>query len=248
MNKILLSIKKHSPEILTALGIIGSVSAVIFAVGATPKAIELIKLKKEELETDNLSVIETIKTTYKCYLPTAITETLAIVCIVCSDSVHIKRNAAIATAYTISEAALKEFKDKAVEVIGERKTEKIKDEIAKEKIDMNPVTNREIIITDKGNTLCYDVLSGRYFKSDIDLLRKCENELNQRILSETYITLNDFYYEIGLSNIKLGDELGWNINKSGLIKFEFSSQLTNDGTPCIVLGYSIAPKYDFDSI
>ena len=70
------------------------------------------------------------------------------------------------------------------------------------------------------------------------------NKLNRDMLDEMFISLNDFYYEIGLSNTKLGDDLGWNVSE-GLIDLKFSSQLTDDGTPCVVMDYSIAPKYDY---
>ncbi|MFR8351429.1 MAG: DUF6353 family protein [Blautia obeum] len=44
----------------------------------------------------------------------------------------------------------------------------MKDAVAKDKVEKNPVVTREVIITEKGNTLCYDAISGRYFKSDIE--------------------------------------------------------------------------------
>ncbi|GHV42269.1 hypothetical protein FACS189490_10870 [Clostridia bacterium] len=133
----------------------------------------------------------------------------------------------------------------SVDIIGEKKEHDIRDSIAKDRIDKDPVTNREVVITDKGNTLCYDAISGRYFKSDIDKLKRAENELNRQMLGDTYISLNDFYYEIGLGNTRIGDELGWHID-DGLINLNFSSQLANDGTPCLVIDYDVAPRYDFN--
>lgn len=97
------------------------------------------------------------------------------------------------------------------------------------------------------NTLCYDAVSGRYFKGDIEKIKKAECELNRQMRDEMYISLNDFYYEIGLDNIKLGDELGWNID-DGYIDLSFSSQLASDGTPCLVIDYTIAPRYDFRNL
>ena len=78
----------------------------------------------------------------------------------------------------------------------------------------------------------------------VDKIKKAENELNRQMRDEMYISLNDFYYEIGLDNIKLGDELGWNIN-DGYIDLSFSSQLTSDETPCLVIDYAVAPRYDY---
>lgn len=245
IKSVQVSIKKHSPEILTGIGIAGMITTTVMAVKATPKALILIEEKKNEEKLDKLSLIETTKTAWICYIPPAITGVLSIACLVGASSVNLKRNAALATAYTLSETALKEYKDKVVEVIGEKKAEKVKDSIAKGKIEKNPVSGKEIIITEHGNTLCYDALSGRYFRSDIDKLKKAENELNQKMLSEMYITLNEFYSEIGLNEIKLGNELGWSIDKSGFINLDFSSQLSEDGTPCLVLGYHVAPRYDF---
>ena len=64
---------------------------------------------------------------------------------------------------------------------------------------------------------------------------------------EMYVSLNDFYYEVGLDNIKIGDELGWNID-NGYIDLSFSSQLASDRTPSLVIDYSIAPRYNFSEL
>lgn len=107
----------------------------------------------------------------------------------------------------------------------------------------NPV--REVILTEKGgNTICYDVISGRYFKSDRDKISRVVNELNRRMRDEMYITLNDFYYELGLDGTKMGDMLGWNIDK-GYIELAFSSHLDANDTPCLVIDYQVAPVYDY---
>lgn len=235
---------KHSPEILTGIGIAGMVTTTVMAVKATPKALMLIEEKKNEEGLDSLTPIETVKTSWQCYIPSAIVGTVSMCCLIGASSVNLRRNAALATAYTLSESALKGYQEKVVETMGDKKEQAVRDSIAKDTLDKNPVTTREIVITEKGNTLCYDVMSGRYFKSDIDKLKKAMNELNRNMLDEMFISLNDFYYEIGLSNTKLGDDIGWNISK-GLIDLRFSSQLTDDGTPCIVMDYSIAPKYDY---
>ena len=248
VSKILSSIRtsaaKHSPEILTGIGIAGMVATTVMAVRATPKALILIEDKKTETKEDKLTPIETVKTTWLCYLPAAITGGVSVACLIGANSVNARRNAALATAYTLSESALKEYQEKVVETIGEKKEQSVRDAIAKDKLEQNPVTNREVIITDKGDTLCFDAVSGRYFKSDIEKLKKAVNELNRRMRDEMYISLNEFYYEIGLNGISIGDELGWNID-NGYIEPDFSSQLAEDGTPCLVIGYYVRPRYDF---
>ncbi len=241
------AIKKHSPEILTGIGIAGMITTTVMAVRATPKALILIEERKEEIGAEKLEAMDMVKTAWACYIPAAITGTLSVACLIGASSVNARRNAALATAYTLSESALKDYQGKVIEMFGEKKNEAVKDAIAKDKVEKNPVVTREVIITEKGNTLCYDAISGRYFKSDIEKIKKAECELNRQILDDMYVSLNDFYYEIGLDSVKLGDELGWNVD-SGYIDLSFSSQLASDGTPCLVIDYSVAPRYDYRNL
>lgn len=236
--------KRRSPEILTGVGIAGMVGTTIMAVRATPKAILLINEKEVELRVEKLTVKETVKTTWKCYIPAAITGVSSIACLIGASSVNARRNAAIATAYTISESALREYREKVVETIGEKQEQTVRDAIAKDKLEKNPVSNKEVIVTEKGDTLCYDVFSGRYFKTDIDKLKRAENTVNRQMLEEGSVCLNDFYYEIGLDETKVGSTLGWD-NRKGLVSLQLSSQLASDDTPCVVVDFSVAPTYDF---
>ena len=242
------TISKHSPEILTGLGIAGFITTTVMAVKATPKAMWLIEEEKDTLEKDKLTVVETVKVAWKPYIPAAITGVSSVACIIGASSVNYKRNAALATAYQVSRAALSEYKEKVVETIGEKKEKQIRDKVAKDKIEKHPASKTEVIITDNGNVLCYDPLSGRYFNSSIEYIRKVVNDLNFRMIGgEMYISLNEFYNEIGLSDIKRGDDIGWNISR-GQIEVSFSSQLSDDGKPCIVIDYMVDPKEDFSKL
>lgn len=236
--------KRYSPELLTGVGIAGLVITTIMAVKATPKALKLIENKKEETDTEKLAPIETVKTTWKCYIPSVITGVTSIVCIVGANSLNTRRKAALAAAYTISEAALTEYKDKVIQTIGEKKEQEIREAIVQDKIDNNPVENTQVIVTGKGTTRCFDVYTGRYFDSNIDLIRSAVNDLNEQLLKEGTVTLNDFYYLIGLENIPIGDDIGWNANK-GQVRIDFSSHLSSDKTPCLALDFSIEPVYNY---
>lgn len=241
------SLKKHSPEILTGIGIAGMITATVMAVQSTPKALILIEEKKEEFDVEKLQPIDIVKTTWKCYIPTVAISGISIVCLICACSANARHHAALATAYAISESSLKEYQEKVIETIGEKKEQSIRDSIAKDKIEQNPIQTSGVIITGKGDTLCYDSLFGRYFKSDIDKIKKAENELNRKMLDEMYVSLNDFYYELGLNGVKAGDELGWNVNRDRFVDLIFSSQLTEDDVPCLVVGHRNPPGYDYQS-
>ena len=238
---------KYSPGILTGIGIAGMIGATFMAVKATPKALYLIETKKEEAEVEELTPVETIKTCWTCYIPATLTTVLSAACLIGASTVSAKRNAALATAYSISEAALREYQEKVIEVVGEKKEKAVRDAVAKDQIDRDPVTKSEVVIIDSNsNTLCYEPLSGRYFKSTIDKIKKAEIKLDRQMIQEMYVSLNDFYWEIGLDGTDLGDQMGWNLSK-GYMDLSFSSQLADDGTPCAVIVYGIPPVYDYQN-
>jgi hypothetical protein len=257
---------KNSPTILTYISVGGLVVTTFMAIEATPKALSLIddevylrytdsghKTYAEYLHTEaydihtrikTLKKREIIKITWKCYIPTGLMLLLTGGCIIGANSIHLKRNAALAGIFSLTEATLKEYQAKVVETLGETKAQKIQDDIYKDRLAKDPVRDKEIIITGKGDTLCYETISGRYFKNDIENIRKIQNDLNRDMLTEMFISLNDVYYALGLSPTKIGDELGWDVN-NGLIEFNFSSQLADNGIPCLVLDYGEEPRYNF---
>ena len=246
VNKTKYFLGKHSPEILTGLGITGMITSTVLAVTATPKALKIIENKKKELETDELSISETIKVSWKPYIPAISTSVISAACIIFASRVNYKRNAALATAYSLSERTLSHYREKVIETIGEKKEKAIRDKVNQDELNKNKIKGSQVIITNN-DTLCMDTISGRYFKSDMESIKQAINKLNRRLTYENYISLNEFYGEIGLDNVKNGELLGWNID-SGLIEPTFSTCLTEDGRPCIVLDFMVEPRYDYDKL
>lgn len=245
VNQALKAVKKHSPGILTGIGVTGFFIAAGMAVQETPKALKLIEKKKQELQVEKLTVKETVKTTWKCYIPSAITAITSAACIVGASSVSARRNAALATAYTISETAAREYRDKVVDAIGEKKEHAVRDAVAKEQIEKNPVSKSKVVVTGFGNTKCFDPWNSRYFDSDAERIRKGVNDLNYQLINEGCVSLNDFYYSIGLDESKTGEVLGWNINRDGQVQLRFSAQVDENNTPCLVLDFINPPQYGY---
>lgn len=239
---------KHSPEILTGLGIAGMITTTVLAVKATPKALKLIEDYEETVLFDHEKIkpIEAVKLTWKCYIPAVITGTVSITCLIGASSVNIRRNAALATAYKLSETALTEYREKVVETIGENKEKTVREAVAKDKIEKNPVSEKEVIITGNGDSLCFDPLSSRYFMSNIEAIKKAENTINKRMIQDItgYASINDFYDEIGLSHTEIGDYLGW--NSENLIDLDIGAHKADDGRPSLVIGHYNRPQYDYD--
>lgn len=259
IRDIRIGLSKRSPEILTGIGIAGMITTTVLAVRATPKALQLIEEREREIELnsdgesfENLNQLDKVKIAWKCYIPAAVTCGVSIACLIGANSVNAKRNAALAAAYTLSDTALREYRDKVVETIGEKKEQAIRDKVSEEHVKKTPLDRQSIILTDKGDTLCLEPLSGRYFKTNIDKIKKAENDINKRILTDPFnagASLNEFYDEVGLPHTDLGETLGWNLD-IGLIDIHLSAQIAGDetdyeGTPCIVINYTNPPKYNF---
>lgn len=266
-NTIVSSVKRHSPEILITMGVTGLVSAGIMGVRATPRALQIIEEEKEKVNhalyekaeetgeryepVNKLLVKDVVRLTWKCYVPAVATGLVSIACVVGGSTVNMRRNAALATAYTLSETAFKEYRDKVVETVGEKKEKVVREELHRDILEKNPVENKEIIVTNTGDVRCFDVWSGRYFMSDMNTLQRVVNEMNEQMINKfnPYISLNDFYYRLGLTETKAGDELGWRLDgERRLVELNVTSLVSpEDGVPCLVVDFKTRPQYDFDS-
>lgn len=239
---------KHSPEILTGIGVAGMITSTVLAVKATPKALVLLeeaRTNEDGTLGDKLTIVETVKVAWKPYVPAIAVGIASISCIIGASRVNYKRNAALATAYALSERTLINYRDKVIETLGEKKEKEVRDKISQDEIDKKPISSSQVIITPKGNTLFMDSITGRYFRSDLDSIKKAVIELNMEISHQNYISLNEFYSNIGLDRISNGDNLGWNID-NGYVEIDYSTCLADNDEPCIVIDYISQPKYDFD--
>lgn len=251
IKNIQTGMRKHSPEILTGIGIAGMITSTILAVKATPKALTLIEIaeddKYDSTGESDLTKTELVKAAWKAYIPTVVTGAASITCLIGASSVNAKRNAALATAYELSKTALSEYKEKVVEEIGEKKEKIIREKIDQDHLDKNPVSKSNIVITNNGDQLFYDGVSGRYFKSDLESIKAAVNKVNRDMTYDNYISLSEFYDEIGLEPTDVSDQLGWNLD-DGLIDIIFGTRMSDDGRPCITLDYQVAPRYDFSKL
>lgn len=242
-------LSKHSPAILTGVGIAGMVTTVVLAVKATPKALDLIEAKKKEEHKDELTPVETVKAAWKPYIPAAVTGVVSATCLIGANSVHARRNAGLAAAVKISESTLTRYRDKVVETIGEEAEKEVRSKVNKEQVEEASKDKPKVIVVGNGEYVCYDHYSGRFFKSNINKIEKAVNELNRRMVigAEMYVSLNDLYNEIGLEETAMGDQLGWNVDK-GFIEISPDPQFDAEGNPCLALDYLNPPTYEFDKL
>lgn len=237
------TISDNSPVILTGMAVAGSLGSVVLAAQGGMRAQRELDILRSEVEAGRadeslLTLQGKVKTTWKLYIPAGLMTGATVACVIGANSVHTRRNAAIMSAYSLTDKAFQEYKDKVVEQIGEKKEGEVRDEISKDRIESNPPT-RETVVLGSGDSLCYDGVTGRYFKSDMQTIRKAINDINEQCLNQVYASQNDFYRLLGLAPIAVGEELGW--RSDHLLDIDFSSHLTGDDTPCLSLDYLVGP-------
>lgn len=235
----------NAPEILIGMGLAGMLSSTIFAVRATPKALRILEEEQHRNKDYELTNWDKVKLTYKNYIPAAVGYSLSAACIISARNITSKKNIALMSACSISERVLSDYREKVVESIGVDKEREIRDSVSKRTIERNPIENSNVIFTGSGDTTCYDPISGRYFKCSIEKIKSAVNNLNFTMLNDMYVSVNDLYDLIGLSDTASGDIMGWNVN-DGQLEIHFSAQLTEDGQPCLVMDPVIFPKQGFN--
>lgn len=226
---------QNSPAILTALAISGTITTAFLAARAAYASAEVLSEESPPPETTQ----DKAKLVWKLYIPPVVSGVATIGCITAITHVGIKRTAAMATAYTVTEQAFQDYREKVIEELGAKKEQKIRDEVVQDKILANP-PNKEIVISGPGNVLCCELFTGRYFNSDMHTLQKAQNEVNALIVQQVYVTLDDFYDRVGLSHTSNSDMLGWDSDK--LMELKISTVLTEDGRPCLAFDYNYTKR------
>jgi hypothetical protein len=261
-NSAKLLITKHSPEILTGVGIAGMITTTVLAVKATPKAMALIEEAERKKHVDihgdyhdigkePLTKLEVVKAAWKPYVPAAITGVLSTTCLIGASATNYKRNAALATAYQVVSTTLADYKEQVVETIGEKREKTIREKVAQKQVDRMPENSQQqVIVTGYGDVWFIDPVSNQEFQSDIERVRKTFNDLNYRMVTgmEEYISLSELYDELGIPRTSVSDDIGWNLGKDGQIEFTMHACTRRNGQPALMLEYLVAPRRGFTNL
>lgn len=206
---------KKSPLILLVAAIGGTVLTAALAVKSTPKALE--KLDELYESKEEPTKLEVIKTAAPCYLPALLSLAATIGCYIWGYNIQTGRYELLLAGYGILEEELARRNDKIIEYVGPKKMQRMNEEIAIDKRrERAPFTdNTEVTLTGNGlGYLCYDALSGRYFRSDKLTVKEAINIFNNEFLKDKESNpfddrpekpLNDLYTLIGLKQAGVGD-------------------------------------------
>lgn len=240
LKSIKMFLSKNSPLILTTLSVAGVCSTVITSSQDTIKAKNIIDKSRPKNKK------ELIKSTWKCYIPTAISTTSTIACILGSHHCSSKQKNAIASAYALSQVTLQKYQEKVIERIGKNKARDIREEVDKEVANIkSPVSIFQSQLTDAidtghGKTLFYDIPGELYFYSDMNYMDKQVNDLNREVRTEMYFDWNELRYRWGLPYKKYGSELIFDVDRPLEVRYE--PELMDNGQVRILVNYDLYPK------
>lgn len=248
-------VNDNSTTILAGMGVAGTVTTAYLTGRASFKAAQLIEKEKQELkveDSDNGAIVELkerttlskIRLVWRLYIPPAGVCAVTVASIIVGSKISSKKIAALTVASVTSERALKEYKSKVIEKIGDRENTKIRDDIAQDRVNKNPVNPREVIIAGTGEVLCYDMVTGRYFQSTVEEIKRAENKINHELVNFMSASLSSFYDEIGLPATNYTDSVGWNMNNR--MEVVFSTVMSSDQRPCIAIDFVSPPVADYN--
>lgn len=252
-------------NVIAAGAAIGGLVAVIFTtVKATEKyqkEIEQAEIKKnqeliqkaqdgEDCPFEPLTTKEKLLIRAKCYWLVALLAVFSGGCMVASVKFSNKQIQALAVLASATEATLGRTEGAVAELLGESKLEKVKALANEKEVANNPAPPEDLIEHSDlgGNTLMFDEMSGRYFYGDISAIEAAINRVNAALLRDIgYVSINEFYSELGLNGVSWGEYLGWQFDSlsTRLIdaKLEYASDAHKD--PVVILKVKTQPKHDW---
>ena len=245
-------LNENSPAILTGVGVAGSVTTAYLTGRASFKAAHLIDIEKERQVAlqgvdangrQDLTTASKVRLVWRLYVIPVGTGVATVVSIIGANRIASHRIAALAVATGISERALQEYKEKVVAKIGDREHNKIRDEIAQERVLKNPHDTRDVVIVGSGDVLCYDMLTGRYFMSTAEKIRRAENRINHELNNFMRASLSEFYEHIGVPPTTYTDHVGWNANDN--LEVQVSTVMSEDERPCLAIDFTPPPHSEY---
>ena len=237
-------IKAKSPTILTVAGIIGLGVTIIFAVKDTIKAERILddawKDVPDEIkeERQDFMPVEKVKLCWKCYIPTAISGAATATAIITSNHIAMEQVKTMAGLYSAAQASAALYERKVEELVGHRKAEEIKGEVAKEVAKKDPPTRLNTYRITNSENLMHDDFTGVYFFMDQAEYEHRVQQFNALLNNrETYMSLSEYESHIGYPPGKYGRYLYFD-RGNGIIEPRYRPEFLEDGvTICTFIEY-----------
>lgn len=290
IGKAKFGVKKHSPEILVVAGVAGIIASAVMACKATTKLSAITEESKKNITAikdladhpENLPEGQTytkkdkqkdLTIVYahtglklaKLYAPSVILGALSITCVVSSNNILRKRNAALAAAYTAVDKSFKNYRQNVIDRFGEELDKELKYNIKAKEVE-ETVTDengkekkvkKTVHVADPNGYSPYakffdDGCSNWQKDAEHNLwyLKQQQNWANDKLRSQGYLFLNDVYDMLGIPRTSAGQIVGWRYdekNPTGDNYVDFGIyDITKESNRDFVNGYEKTILLDFN--
>jgi hypothetical protein len=242
-------ITANSPVLLVGTAVAGVVSTGVLAARGGYKARGIIDQAEGRYvdipPEQELTTVEKAQLTWPHYAVPAVTGASTIASVVGVHTIHTKRHAALAGLYAVTSGRLDDYREKAEELLGSKKTQELNNAIGQKAVDAHPIINHEVIVLQGGTELMFDDWSGRWFLGSVPIVEKAMSEVNLQLAEGSEVSLNDYYDHIGLKPIPMGVSFGWSAGSR--IEPSFGSVKTDEKEPrgAVSVSFRQDPKDNF---
>lgn len=232
-----LTVQKHSPQILFVAGIAGAITSTVVACKATLKLNDVIdeieydvadvKKHRDEYSTDYYKDLSYIyaKGAYrvgKLYAPALIVGTASIGALTGSHVTLNRRNAGLTAAYAATQKAYDEYRERVQEELGEKKESDIHHAVKVLDVVDETGKKHKIPHADPNKWSMY----ARFFdEASVNWQKNAElnrifvqaqqNYCNHLLHARGHVFLNEVYDMLGIPRCKAGQVVGWVLGEGG---------------------------------
>lgn len=245
-NKSEMKVRKYSPEILAGVGVVGVVASTVMACKATTKLNDILSESKEQLEQiktvavdpayadkyteddakkdTTITYVQTGVKVAKLYAPSVILCASSLGCLLASNNILRKRNAALSAAYMTVDKSFKEYRRRVAERFGDEVEKEIRYNIkAKEIVTVdeegNEVKETVKVMEGADNPTTYSDYARFFDEScpawqndpeyNLTFLKAQQQYANDLLKAQGRLFLNDVYKMLGIDITKAGQVVGW---------------------------------------
>ena len=248
-KKVELKAIKHSPEILAGVGVVGVVGSLVMACKATTKLSDILEESKEQLDKikevaadpayeekysqddakkdTTITYVQTAMKVTKLYAPSVILCASSLGCLLASNNILKKRNAALSAAYMTVDKSFKEYRKRVADRFGEEVEKEIRynikaEEITKVDEDGNEVTETVKVMDGTDDPNSYSDYARFFDEScaawqndaeyNLTFLKAQQQYANDLLKARGRLFLNEVYRMLGIDETKAGQVVGWVYN------------------------------------
>ena len=248
-KKVELKAIKHSPEILAGVGVVGVVGSLVMACKATTKLSDILEESKEQLDKikevaadpayeekysqddakkdTTITYVQTAMKVTKLYAPSVILCASSLGCLLASNNILKKRNAALSAAYMTVDKSFKEYRKRVADRFGEEVEKEIRynikaEEITKVDENGNEVTETVKIMDGTDDPNSYSDYARFFDEScaawqndaeyNLTFLKAQQQYANDLLKARGRLFLNEVYRMLGIDETKAGQVVGWVYN------------------------------------